>query len=71
MLIILADAVKLFGFEMCFYRNKNCLFKLLFSIWSGSVTTILPDLPEPRLTIAKFLSNSQPIAPAPTINMRD
>jgi uncharacterized membrane protein len=26
----LAAAVKLLGLEMCFYLNKNCLFKLEF-----------------------------------------
>lgn len=36
-------------------------------MWSGSVTTIYPLAP--MLIIAKFFSNSHPIAPAPTTNV--
>lgn len=55
------------AFFTCFWRNKNCLERLDVSIWSGSVTRISPF--DPILIIAKFLSNSQPIAPAPITNV--
>lgn len=47
-------------------RNKNCRFRLDFSMMSMSVTVTAPLSPQPRPIMAKFLSNSQPMAPAPT-----
>jgi len=63
------------GFLRCFSLNKNCLFKLEFSMWSGSVIVIFPPFsyvgapPVPKEIIEKFLSNSHPIAPHPTIKI--
>jgi len=61
--------------------NRNWRFKLLFSIVSMSVTTMPAFTPvsspasppfkrQPRPIMQKFLSSSQPIAPAPTTNQR-
>lgn len=58
-----AQAVADFAFFTCFSLNKNWRERLEVSMWSGSVTDIYPFAP--MLIIAKFLSNSQPIAPAP------
>lgn len=49
-------------------RNRNCRFRLLFSIESISVIVIWPLGPVPRPIMAQFFSISQPIAPAPTRN---
>lgn len=65
--ISVAAAVADFGFFTCFCLNKNCLVKFDVYIWSGSVTVIIPSAP--MLIIAKFLSSSQPIAPAPITNV--
>lgn len=46
--------------------NRNCLFRLDFSMMSMSVTTISPPSPAAKPIIAKFFKSSQPIAPAPT-----
>ena len=46
--------------------NKNCLLRLDFSMMSISVTVTLPSGLHPKPIMAKFFSNSQPIAPAPT-----
>lgn len=75
-LITAVAAVNDFGFLMCSFLNKNCLFKLEFSIWSGSVNVNYPffkffskfSSPTQREIIAKFFNNSHPIAPLPTIN---
>lgn len=64
----LAAAVLDLGLEMCFYLKRNCLFKFEFSIWSGSVMVIFPFYPAPNPIMAKFFSNSHPIAPDPIIN---
>ena len=61
----------------CFSLNKNCLFKLESSIMSGSVIVIFPLIsyfykfssPQPIFNMAKFLSNSHPSAPTPTIKI--
>lgn len=47
-------------------RKRNCRLRLDFSIVSMSVTATSPPCPHPRPIIAKFFSNSQPMAPAPT-----
>jgi len=73
-LIAAAAAVIDFGLEICSYLNKNCLFRLDVSMWSGSVKVSYPllslllDSPVHKDSIAKFLRSSQPIAPLPIIN---
>ena len=61
-----AAAVLLFGCPTLFGLNKNWRFRLLTSILSPSVTVTLPAEPQPTPMSAKFLSISQPRAPAPT-----
>ena len=62
------EAVLLFDLEICLYLNKNCLLRLEFSIWSGSVRVILPFYPVPKPIIAKFFKSSHPMAPEPIMN---
>ena len=56
----------LLAFLICFSLNKNYLFKFEFSIISGSVINSYPSVHIPAIAI--FLTNSHPIAPAPTTN---
>ena len=51
------------------FLNKNCLFKLLISIKSLSVTNTFPTLLVDIPIKEKFLRNSHPNAPAPIIKM--
>ena len=65
------QATSLLFFPMCYFLNKNCLFKLLISMLSSSVQVTIEFslLLQPiKLNIFK---NSQPRAPAPTKNMFD
>lgn len=47
-------------------RNRNCRFRLDFTMVSMSVMVIAPPSPQPSPVIAKVLSSSQPTSPAPT-----
>ncbi len=72
-----AEAVDDLGYLRCFSLNKNCLFKLEVSMWSGSVTVNYPlgnllflsSSPVQSEIIAKFFINSHPMAPLPTKNI--
>mgnify|MGYP006928489034 FL=1 len=58
-------AVWLLFCPTCCFLNKNCLFKLLISMLSSSVTKHFP-LPDVEAPIkANILMNSHPKAPAP------
>lgn len=60
------QAISLLFLPTCSFRNKNCLFRLLISILSSSVTYVR-WLFCPRPINENILINSQPSAPEPII----
>ena len=56
---------KAFDFLMCSCLKRNCLLRLLKSIVSRSTIWI-----SPKPVRTRFFNSSQPIPPAPTINIR-
>ena len=61
------DAASDLRWPISLFRNKNWRFRLDFSISSMSVSVNDPASPVPTPMRAKFLINSQPSAPAPTM----
>mmetsp|Transcript_29787 Transcript_29787/g.97491 ORF Transcript_29787/g.97491 Transcript_29787/m.97491 type:complete len:300 (+) Transcript_29787:2674-3573(+) len=65
-----SDAATLLGCPTLCSRNRNCRFRLLFSMLSMSVTVTWPSSPVHMPIMARFLRNSQPSAPQPTMKVR-
>ena len=63
--LVCSQLTKAFDFLMCSCLKRNCRFKLLRSMVSRSTIWI-----SPKPVRTRFFNSSQPMPPAPTINIR-
>ena len=69
--VTLLAAVMLLAVPTCSARKRNCRLRFETSMRSPSVTVIMPPGAVATPSSAKFLRNSQPSAPQPTMNVLD